>query len=71
MATTDPATTQRTEGPTPTGGAYAIGFFHDAAGNPCPRASAASVEIFEYDAKDQVIQRTYMALAGQDDALSK
>jgi hypothetical protein len=71
MVTADPATTQRTEGPTLAGGVYAIGFFHDAAGYPCPRDRAASVEIFEYDAKDQVIQRTYMALPSKPNALSE
>lgn len=56
----DPATRRRTEGPTPNGGAYAIAFFRDANGKPCTESEAAGMEIVEFDARDEVIRRTYM-----------
>jgi hypothetical protein len=57
-------TSLRTEGPTPAGGAYAIGYFRDAAGNPCPMAQARQVEAIEYDASGKVIARTYLTTGG-------
>jgi uncharacterized protein (DUF2141 family) len=53
-------TQQRTEGPTPHGGAYAIAFFRDKDGNPCPKADAAGMEVVEFDADDNQVFRTYM-----------
>jgi hypothetical protein len=46
MAAKEP---ERTEGPTPNGGAYAIAYFHD----------DGSMEIVEFDANDNEIHRTY------------
>jgi hypothetical protein len=56
----DPDTHERTEGPTPSGGAYAIAYFRDKLGNPCPKAEAAGIEVVEFDARDRAIFRTYM-----------
>lgn len=42
-------TPERVDGPTPNGGAYCIAYFHD----------NGAMEIVEFDANDQVIQRTY------------
>lgn len=46
MAAEEP---ERTEGPTPNGGAYAFAYFHD----------DGSMEIVEFDANDNEIHRTY------------
>lgn len=59
MAASD-ATSRRTEGPTPSGGAYAVAYFRDGGGNPTTEAKARSMEVVEYDEDDQVIARTYM-----------
>lgn len=53
------ATSQRIEGPTPQGGAYAIAYFTDGDGRPCPKARAAHAEIIEYDEAGDGIFRTY------------
>lgn len=57
MATTDHS--ERHQGPTPAGGAYAVSTYRDASGNPCPKVSASSVEIVECDADGGAIRRTY------------
>jgi hypothetical protein len=59
-----PDTRERTEGPTPTGGAYAIAYFRDARGNPCTKAEAHATEIIEFDARDNQVFRTYMQRPG-------
>jgi len=38
------------EGPTPSGGAYAIAYFSDAHGRPAEKSQAGNVEIHEFDA---------------------
>lgn len=52
-------TEERSNGPTPHGGAYSIAYYRDAAGNPASKEVAAQVEIVEYDSRDNVIWRTY------------
>ena len=42
---------ERREGPTPNGGAYSIAYY----------LADGSMEIVEFDAKDQAIHRTYSA----------
>jgi hypothetical protein len=64
VATPDPDTRERTDGPTPNGGAYAIAFFRDRDGKPCPKAEAHATEIVEYAAADNAIFRTYMQRPG-------
>ncbi len=51
--------TERIEGPTPRGGAYAIAYYQDANGQPADKASAVAVEIVEYDAAGVALWRTY------------
>ncbi len=53
---------ERTEGPTPNGGAYAIAYWLDARGNPCGKAVAVAAEIIEYDATGSQVFRSYMQL---------
>lgn len=55
-----PEYSERSDGPTPNGGAYAIAYFADARGNPCVKADARSMEIVEYDADGEAVHRTYM-----------
>jgi hypothetical protein len=52
-------TEERTEGPTPNGGAYAIAYFQDADGQPVTKDKAVKVEIVEFDASGKAIWRTY------------
>lgn len=56
-------TTQRIEGPTPGGGAYAVAAYRDAAGDPAPKSRATRVEITEFDADGQAVARTYGTLS--------
>lgn len=51
---------ERTEGPTPAGGAYAIAYFSDGKGNRVPKSKASAMEIVEYSRDGKVILRTYM-----------
>ena len=51
--------TQRTCGPTPAGGAYAIAHFLDANWQPVPKSKAVNIRIFEYDATHTCINRTW------------
>jgi hypothetical protein len=53
-------TEERVDGPTPNGGTYSIAYFRDADGNPCPKERSESMEICEFDEKDECIHRTYM-----------
>lgn len=55
-------TRERSEGPTPNGGAYAIAYYRDEEGAPAPKATAAAVEIVEFDADDRPVFRTYATL---------
>lgn len=57
--TEDDLTSQRAEGPTPHGGAYAIAYFRDDAGNAVPRERATSMEIVEFSPEGEAIFRTY------------
>lgn len=52
-------TEERTEGPTPHGGAYAIAYFQNKDGQPTIKERAAKVEIVEFDAGGNVVWRTY------------
>lgn len=54
---------ERTSGPTPNGGAYAVAYFQ-ANGKPSSKMDADAVEIVEYDDTDRAIHRTYARLAG-------
>jgi hypothetical protein len=49
---------ERSEGPTPNGGAYALAYFSKA-GCPAVRGEADAVEIVEYTADGREIFRTY------------
>lgn len=53
---------ERTEGPTPNGGAYAIAYFQDADGNPADKDAAVQAEIVEFDEQGNQLFRTYMAM---------
>jgi hypothetical protein len=55
-------TSSRIDGPTPAGGAYAVAYFRDAAGNPAEKDRAATLEVCEYDADGRCIHRTYAAV---------
>ena len=55
----------RVDGPTPNGGAYAIRYYRDADGNPCPADRSVSSEIVEFTADDRAIHRTYTSVGGQ------
>jgi hypothetical protein len=55
---------ERTDGPTPAGGTYAVAFFRDAAGAPCPKARAATVEVVEFAADGTPLARTYAEVRG-------
>lgn len=50
---------ERVDGPTPNGGAYAIAYFRDSDGKPCPKDKAKTMEIVEYDEKGNDLFRTY------------
>ena len=52
-------TSQRSEGPTPNGGAYAITFFRDENGNPTTKDQAHSAEIIEYNEEGEAIHSTF------------
>jgi hypothetical protein len=62
MSTHRDPTQERTEGPTPHGGAYAVAYFSDCHGEPTPKDRAGRVEIAEFDADDLRIFRTYAAV---------
>lgn len=62
----EPETRQRTEGPTPNGGQYAVAYFRDAQGNPCARDQAQGIEVIEYDKDGNAIFRTYMERLGSE-----
>lgn len=62
MAADQDPTTERIEGPTPAGGAYAMAHYRDDDGNPAPKGSATHVEIIEYDRHDRAIHRTHGTL---------
>ena len=54
---------ERTEGPTPNGGSYAIAYFsRDRI--PVDKSVATEVEIVEHDAQGGVVFRTYGKLTG-------
>jgi hypothetical protein len=57
-----PGSSTRTEGPTPAGGAYAVAYWRDARGDPCPQSEAVAAEIVEYDEDGNAIARTYIDL---------
>lgn len=46
-------------GETPSGGSYSVAYYYDKDGEPCERADAASVNIVEYNDKDERINETY------------
>ena len=52
-------TTQRTEGPTPAGGAYAIARFFDDEGRAVDRTQATCIVVTEYTAEDEPIEETW------------
>lgn len=51
-------TQERTEGPTPNGGVYAIAYFKDKDGQPVAKEQAVAVEIVEFDKDDKAVWRT-------------
>jgi hypothetical protein len=64
MAAEPDRTSERADGPTPAGGAYAVASFRDAAGAPCPKARAATVEVVEFAADGTPLARTYAEVPG-------
>jgi len=54
---------ERSEGPTPAGGAYALAIWLDDDGELTTKALATRVEVLEFDASDRVIFRTYGRVA--------
>ena len=52
-------TMQRTEGPTPAGGAYAIARFFDDEGRAVDRAQATCIVVTEYTAEGEPIEETW------------
>lgn len=55
----DGPTSEQFNGPTSTGGAYAVVFYRDGDGSPCSRTDAETLEVVEMDADDRPIFRTY------------
>jgi hypothetical protein len=53
---------ERSEGPTPAGGAYAIAHFSNDAGELVAPEAATRVEVTEYDEGGEPIARTYACL---------
>lgn len=53
-------TQERTEGPTPHGGAYAVAYFLDESRRPCRKDRARWIEIHECDASGASIFRTWL-----------
>ena len=67
-------TTQRTEGPTRAGGAYAIARFFDDEGRAVDRAQATCVVVTEYTAEGEPIEETWFMpgrAAGEGDAAER
>lgn len=58
----DPRFTEKTIGRTPSGGAYAVAYYYDNEGNPCPKAQAARVNIIEYSEDGKRLNETYAVL---------
>jgi hypothetical protein len=55
------ATSERIDGPTPNGGAYAVASWRDGSGNPTTKDRAVSAEVVEYAADGRGLARTYAA----------
>ena len=53
-------TQERSDNPTPNGGAYSIAFFLDDDGEPTSKADSTQWLIVEYDEEDKPVHRTYM-----------
>lgn len=53
---------EKTDGPTPGGGAYAIAYYRERNGSPVAKDRAVRAEIVEFDSHDQPIHRTYSDL---------
>lgn len=51
--------TERVEGPTPNGGAYAVIVYLGEDGDQAEKEQAAAAEVVEYDEQDEAIFRTY------------
>lgn len=60
MADASKQTTERVDGPTPNGGAYAIAHYRDQHGRPCAKTDAHATEIVEHAADGRELHRTYM-----------
>lgn len=54
----NPRTQNCTDGPTPAGGAYAVGTYLDENGEPVPKDEATQLEIIEYDEDGNELQST-------------
>lgn len=67
MADLPDDTSERTEGPTPNGGASAVAYFRDRDGRPCRKADAAAMEVIELDASGTAIFRTYLQIPSKPD----
>jgi hypothetical protein len=63
----DDKSVERTDGPTPNGGAYFLAIFHDGNGNPMTRMTATHVRIEEYSEEDVLIL-VHHAYLGEPDS---
>lgn len=59
-------TSERIDGPTPAGGAYAAANFLDAEMTPCSKDKAAHIEILEFDQAGNNIARTWLERSEPD-----
>ena len=60
-------TSERIDGPTPNGGAYAIAYYMDNNRASVNKAIATKAEIVEYAADGEIVFRTYMTIGGSQD----
>ncbi len=58
---------ERTDGPTPNGGAYFLAHYFDCDRNPVGRMQAHYVEIHEFAANDELIQKHCAFLGNPDE----
>jgi hypothetical protein len=59
-------TSERTEGPTPNNGAYAIAYYQDIDGTPVPKSQALRAEVVEYSAQGKPVAITFIDLVSDD-----
>lgn len=64
----DKATSERIDGPTPSGGTYSVAYFFKGDRVPCAKSEATGVEILEFDEDDQNIARTWLERPKSEEA---